>query len=937
MRKYVFTVLTMLASMSVSGQSKLAQALRNTPNNFFAIQKTAEAYFQNEAKAPSLPGRKASIRSLRQMGSQEWDSEYVKFKRWEWYWRDRVLPDGSFPDLASLESTNKEARSMKQAAAGGAWSCFSQTNTTGGYNGMGRATSIAFHPSNPDIYYVGAPIGGIWKTTNRGASYTALGDQLLFVSVGEIQIDYNNPNTIYISIGDNTGWWNPSLGVMKSTDGGLTWANTGLSFTFNAGVAIYRLEISPTNSNVLIAATTNGIYRTTNGGTNWTQVRAGSHGDVKFRPGDGNTVYAASDDYWGNSNVYRSNDGGVNWTQVSNFNTTNSFLRINVSAANNNKIVAIITNGRDFYVSNDQGNTWTQRTDVPEDAFLYISPVDANVIYSGYVNVYRSNDNGGTWTKITHWHGGMPEPEVHADHHYAKHNPADGNIMYFCCDGGIYKHQEQTNNWWELNNSLVITQFYRLATAQNNANVVIGGTQDNGGRKRDSGGAWSASNGGDAMEVAIDPGNYNIFYTTYVNGQLYRTMDFWNFDSYHDIRVNIPGAPDGDWVTPYVIDPNNNATLVAGYKEVYRSTNRGDSWTQISAGMTGNENLHCIAVAKGNSNIIYASRNNIFYATTNMGANWNSYTLPNSERITSITVHPTNSSTIYVTRSGYNAGDKVFQSTNGGATWTNISGTLPNVPINGSVFYEASPYDGLFIGGDRGVFYRDNTMSDWIPWGNGLPNTSVTDLEIYKAGKKLRISTFGRGMWELDINDVPLPANISNLQGKWKNPHEVHLWWDSYYENNFDGYQILRSMNGLDFEEIGFEKGRNSQAKNSLYQLSDSVGTQVSMVYYRLGLKENSGLVFYSPILKIERQGDDWVQSMHPIPAIQEFSIYFTDQTSEVTYSLWSADGKQVRANTTIACKDQTCTIPVNSLTSGQYIIQLNSKGKSHQQAIQIR
>lgn len=911
-------------------QDEFDEVMRRAPHNFYKIQKAAEEHFREEAKEKKKAARKLKVKSLKTDEDQERDSEYMKFKRWEWYWRDRVLPDGSFPDLGAIDKENARLSKARTTAAGGTWSCFSQYIGDHGYSGMGRATSIAFHPTNKNIFYVGAPIGGIWKTTDGGLNYTPLGDQLTYVSTGDIAVDYNTPTTIYITIGDNTGWWNPSLGVMKSTDGGVTWNTTGLTFSFNAGIAIYRMAMSPTNPGVLLAATTDGLYRTANGGTTWTRVRTGSHGDIEFKPGDGNTIYATTDDYWGYCQVWKSTDAGVNWIQVSSFSTTNSFLRLAVTPANPNKVAVLMTNGNDVYVSPDGGTNWTYTSDCPENTILYISPVNENIIYTGYVNVYRSNDGGYNWTKITHWHGGMPEPEVHADHHFVNHNPVDANALYFCCDGGVYRHEENTTTWTEFTDNLVITQFYRLATAQNHAEVVIGGTQDNGGRKRTTTGTWTYTNGGDAMEVAIDPTNYNIIYTTYVNGQLYRSLDGWTADQYYDIRANIPGAPDGDWVAPYVLDPNNSSTIVAGYKEVYRSTNRGDNWTQISSGMTGGNNLHCIAVAKGNSSVIYTSRDDIFYRTTNMGTNWTTLTVPNGERITSITIDPNNSSTVYITRSGYNAGNKVFKSTNGGTSWTNITGTLPNVPFNGSVYYEASTNEGVFIGGDRGVYYRNSTMSDWVLWGNGLPNTSVTDLEIYKAGKKLRISTFGRGLWELDIADVPLPAEMSDLYVQWSNINETKLWWNSYRETNFRGYQILQSFDGKEFKQVNFLDGRNTNGLTRYYEYSDTVPATVQVVYYKLGREDDNGLIYYTNPVKLERFGEQWVQTIYPVPAQTEINIAFNNIPGQIVYAIHNAEGKEITTATVSEEAQSLFTIPLSGLSSGQYILSLKGSGKSY-------
>ncbi|HMG14077.1 MAG TPA: T9SS type A sorting domain-containing protein, partial [Saprospiraceae bacterium] len=245
--------------------------------------------------------------------------------------------------------------------------------------------------------------------------------------------------------------------------------------------------------------------------------------------------------------------------------------------------------------------------------------------------------------------------------------------------------------------------------------------------------------------------------------------DKWVNDQYYDISAKIPGGkPNGSWVTPYMIDPNNSSTLVAGYNDVYRTTNKGESWSQISTNLTGSTDntLDCIQVAPSDSKIIFCSRGNTLYKTINLGANWNTLSVPDNESISSITINPTNANIIWLTRSGYSGGQKVYKSINGGTNWTNISGTLPNVPAN-CMIYEIGSNDALYLGTDIGVFYRSNTLSDWVPYTLGLPNTVTTDLKIQYQKKIIRAATFGRGIWESSLaQPEPITANLilDNIQ-----------------------------------------------------------------------------------------------------------------------------------------------------------------------------
>jgi hypothetical protein len=379
---------------------------------------------------------------------------------------------------------------------------------------------------------------------------------------------------------------------------------------------------------------------------------------------------------------------------------------------------------------------------------------------------HQSQNGGLDWEQLTDWYNSGNYTEVHADNHYVAHHPLT-NELYFCNDGGVYRFNESTLEWTELTAGLIITQFYRIALAQTDDVFMIGGTQDNGGRKRTGVTSWAATNGGDGMEVAIDFTDENIIYTTYVNGQLYRSYDQWENDTYTEITP--PGAGDGDWVTPYVLDPQDPAVVVAGYSDVFRSDDHGETWSQISTNLTNDptKKIKAIAVAPSDQYTIYAGRAGSVYITHDAGETWDTQIialgLGNSVEVTSIAVHPTDAMQIWVTLSGYSSSRKVFYSSNGGDTFTNITHNLPNVPCNASVIDVQSEMLDLYVGTDLGVFVYDAAAQNWIYYGAGLPNTSVSDLEIQYNTRKLRIGTFGRGVWENDLYSEVYVAAVNSV------------------------------------------------------------------------------------------------------------------------------------------------------------------------------
>jgi len=746
MNKFFLVLFVLFIGYMHSNAQNFRERIGATPSdNFYSICEKADAYFNRSLSGPVLKAHSTPHFS---------DSEYNEYQRWKWYWHTRVDESGNFPDVVAVQQEADAMLYGQRTEVVATWSCISQTSAAGGYNGMGRTTCVAFHPTNPNEYYVGAPIGGLWKTTDNGVTWTPLTDALPYVSVGSCVIDPTNPQIMYISVGDHVGWWNYSLGVYKTTDGGLTWSPTGISWTLAQGRAIAKLEMDPLNAQVIYAATTNGLYKTSNGGTSWTIVHTGDHSDIEFEPGTSN-IYAAKYDYWGSSEVYRSTNGGTTWTTLTSFGINYNHIRIAVTPANPAKLAIQCSEGnRPLYLSTNYGSTINYVSDCPEDAILFISPTDQNKIYCGYMYVYQSTDNGATWNMLTYWYYNPPYAEVHADQHNVIYSNLNLDKLYFCNDGGLYHYSETANAWGDISNGLVITQFYKIALSQTDPMMMLGGTQDNGGRVRMSNGNWRSTNGGDAMEVAIDPTNDNTIYTTYVNGKLYRSLDRWIQDTYYCISDNIPGStPNGSWVAPYVIDPSDPNTLVAGYDDVWRTTDRGNTWTALSSNITGNgSTLECLAVAPSDPNTIYCSYGSTMFKTNNMGATWTTVTIPGSVPITSITIHPSDANQLWITRGAYTLTYKVQTSTNGGTSWSNISTGLPNVPVNTCAF-EIGSDNLIYIGTDAGVYYRDTITSTWTAYGTGLPKTSVTDLEIYYPTRTLRAATYGRGIWETDLVD----------------------------------------------------------------------------------------------------------------------------------------------------------------------------------------
>ncbi len=710
------------------------------------------------------------------------EGEFEQYKRWEWFWEQRVNQDGTFPKASvtfdawrNYVNAHSEsiARSVQQ---NGNWSFIGPTNSQGGYDGLGRISTIAFHPTDSSTLWIGTPAGGLWKTTDKGTTWTTSTDNLPVLGISDIAIHPTNPNIMYIATGDGDGgslYGNgdtKSVGILKSVNGGATWDTTGMNWTVQTQKLIRRLALNPQNSNTLLAATSDGIYRSADAGISWSQTQTGSFIDITFKPGDGSVVYASNKG--ANSQIWRSADGGLTWSAVTAFNNNISRIQLAVTPANPDIVKAIASksgiNGGVYSSSNSgisfstvydssAANIFGYECDGSDmtsgqgdyDLCISISPTDSNIVTIGTINTWLSTDGGSNWAIQTFW-GGNNNPNnvqvVHADKHFHAFNPLNGDF-WEANDGGIYT-SVNGDPLVDKTNGLQISQFYKLSNSQLNPEMILGGLQDNSCKAKHYSSWGMVFPTGDGMEVLFDPLDTNICYLSGPSGIIYRTLDQFNSTS-SAVSTNLPGGQHtGSWITPYVVDPNNASTIYAGYNDIFKSNDRGDTWDSISIGLS-QFTLKVLAVAPSNSQTIYASDGYFLYVTTDGGASWTNPLISN-DMISYISVNQYNSNNLYITCSGYSAGNKVMHSIDGGITWTNISGTLPNVPATCVILDKNTP-GALYLGTDVGVFYRDSTMTDWQLYNNGLPNVIVNELEIQYSSGKLRAATFGRGVWESDL------------------------------------------------------------------------------------------------------------------------------------------------------------------------------------------
>jgi len=722
------------------------EGMQNPEVNFYQVQADFEAFWSGK--------------------EIEKGKGWKQFKRWEAFMEPRVYPDGNRPNPSVLYEAWNQVQAMQSVQSGGNWRPLGPTNGNA-IDGIGRLNTIAFHPTDNNVIYVGAPAGGLWKTTDGGQTWSTSTDQLTNLGISGIALHPDHPDTLYIATGDRDASDTYSHGLMKSYDGGQTWLPTGLSFNLTQAVRATAVHILPHQPNVLIVTTRNGMRRSIDGGDTWVTVQGGGFNSLEPHPTNPNLLFATT--YGTPARIHRSTNGGANWSQL---NATNGLpnnanrIELAASPSDTNYLYALCS-GNDngflgMYRSTDRGLNWTLQSSSPNlmgwspvgsdqggqgwyDLAVEVDPDDRNVLYTGGVNIWKSTDGGVTWNLNAHWYGGGGAPYVHADIHWLAFQPGTGRL-FACGDGGLSRTTNGGATWTELQNGMNISQYYKIGTSAVDSVQVIAGAQDNGTHLRQPNAVWDRVAGGDGMDCAIDPNNPSIMYSSVYYGDFQKSV---NGGNNFGASFNLPPAGTGNWVTPFAIDPTNGQVLYAGFDGVWKSTNGGVSFSNVSGSLNGS-NLDGVYVSPANTQHVFALDGADLFRSTNGAQTFTSLggALPGSQSITGITTHPFDPNRIWVSMSGYSGSFKVYYSANAGQTWTNLSVGLPNVPANCIIHSGDTIRDGVYVGTDVGVFYRDNQLNAWIPFMSGLPNVIVNELEIQPISLKIRAGTYGRGVWE---------------------------------------------------------------------------------------------------------------------------------------------------------------------------------------------
>jgi len=713
---------------------------------------------------------------------KESDDGGTQRERAEWFLHQRVYPGTQIPPGARLNALRQleHLRALDlqhpHALSATQWTNIGPrgVNEEGVLFSNGRVGAMAIDPRSVgdghDIVYVGGSDGGIWKTTDSGATWTPVADNQPSLSIGALAVDPSTPTTVYAGTGDHNLY--PGVGILKSTDGGQTW--TSIVGPFN-DQQITGLAINPANTKIILASSVQGgIYRSADAGQTWTVALAASADAVYFGQG-GTVAYAAVAPGYGfkTGGLYKSADGGATWSAALGTGATALpapssmvWARMAVAPSDLNTVYLGFENSTGgllgLYKTVDGGQTWNQLGRVLDycnpqcgySHYLSVHPTNPNIVFAGGIGLYRSIDGGTTWTDAINENLGANGVDTHVDQQAMVWTP-NGATFYFGNDGGVYSTSSASQpviNFTNLNGNLTLTQYYPgLAIHPTNINQAIGGTQDNGMERYNGSAVTEWVTCGDGGWAVYDPANSSTIYAACIRGDVRRSTD--GGDTWTQVGNNIPPGVT-NFIAPLVIDQNSRVYF--GTDTVLQTTDGGNTWNRISPAIGNGTPITSLAVSPNNANTIIAGTfQGKVYITTN-ASTWNDKTgtLP-GRSVTQVIADPSNVTTFYVLYSGFSSvtpstPGHVFRSQDSGATWKSIDGNLPDIPAD-DLAVDPDIANTLYLATDLGVFVSSNGGTSWSSLGSGFPNVAVMGLKLHRQSRTLRAATYGRGLWDLSV------------------------------------------------------------------------------------------------------------------------------------------------------------------------------------------
>ncbi|MBO3698092.1 sialidase family protein [Roseivirga sp. E12] len=744
--------------------------------------------------------------------------------------------------LSNLSAQSVDAAALQRAANG------LKLRNIGPAVMGGRIADIAVNPHNKSNWYVAVGSGGVWKTDNSGITWKPVFDNQASYSIGTVSIDPNTPSTVWVGTGENVsgrhvGWGD---GVYKSTNAGATWQRMGLAKSEHIG----KILIDPRNSDVVLVAAEGplwsaggerGLYRSTDGGKTWTATLQIDENtgvtDIEFDPSNPDVIYAAAYQRrrktWSllaggpKSGIYKSTDNGSTWKKITTGLPRADMGKIGlaVTPANPDLVYATIESdnrNKGFYKSTNKGESWAKQNSYTSGGTgphyyqeIEASPQNPDLIYQMDVFIRVTRNAGKDFNVLG------TGREKHSDNHALWIDPDNGNHLIAGTDAGLYETFDEGTTWRHFPN-MPVAQFYKIAldNAEPFYNIVAGAqdlgtligpsrtTNTEGVRNQD----WYIPLGADGYDAAFDPEDPNIVYMEIQGGELNRL----DRRTEEVIKIKPSPAP-GDaperfnWDAPIIVSPHDSKTIYFGSQRVWKSEDRGDSWTVISQDLTTNTNRYTLEmmdkvpsvdalydngamskyatltgisespVAKG---LLYTgSDDGLIHVSEDDGQSWKKAgslpKVPERSFINDIEASQHDANTVFAIADAHKLGDYntyLFMSANKGRSWQSIAGDLPQGTIVWSIKQDHVDKNLLFLGAEYGIYFSPNMGKNWIKMA-GVPTIPFRDVELHPRDNDLVGGTFGRGIYVLD-DYSPLRGISQAMQAKSNTVFPIRdAWW----------------------------------------------------------------------------------------------------------------------------------------------------------------
>lgn len=694
----------------------------------------------------------------------------------EFWTASRAYPDDDIPADKHYRAYVSAKQRIKQIApelaSSATWEPIGPTNL------HGRSLSVAINPQNKNTVYLGTASGGLWRSYGGGfggdwemvnTGYPALGMGAIVIDPADTNVMYLGTGEVYRYLGATGGLiirttrGSYGLGILKTTDGGATWSKS-LDWTYQQQRGVQAMKLNPLNSSTVWAATTEGMYKSTDAGGSWNNVWPVIMAtDVVVHGTDTNRVLGA----FGNLNtpsagVYTTTDGGASWLPVAGLPPYSGKTQLHAYQSNPDWVYASVCDSTTgigaLWRTTNFGSSWTQMSNSSTNGifgvqgwyshYAAVHPTDSSQVFHAAVGASKSNDGGVTF---------LGTSGLYSDNHGFAIDPTDPNVIYSANDDGIYRSTNFGQSFTDVGGGLQTGQLYKgLASSTTDSNVALVQSQDHIPGYIYSGGlSWGRSAVDEAGWTVIDPSNDDIMYAiNRYGGAAYKSTN--GGASF----FGLAGFDAGAWNSPIAVSPANPLTVYVGTTRIYRSTTGGTGFSDISGLLDGGNPALCLGVPSTTLDTLYAGMSPMVNGTDVFrwvnGSGWTNITgtLPNRYPM-DLRVDPTDAATVYIAMGGFGSGH-VFKSTDAGANWTDITGTLPDAPTTSIAIDPLDP-QVVYVGNDISVYVSTNGGSSWAGFGDGLPEgVIVSDLSISPSNRSIRVGTHGNGVYERKmLNEVP--------------------------------------------------------------------------------------------------------------------------------------------------------------------------------------